>query len=79
MAKTTTTKTYSELTEELDTVMRELEQGELDIDKAVKCYERGLEIVSELETHLKDAENKVTQLKAGAGNGIDDLDHLEKD
>jgi exonuclease VII small subunit len=28
------------------------------------CYERGLQIVRELEAHLKDAENKVIELKA---------------
>jgi exodeoxyribonuclease VII small subunit len=57
-------QTYKELSAELDKVMADLEQGDLDIDAAVKCYERGLVIVSELETHLRDAENKVVELKA---------------
>jgi exodeoxyribonuclease VII small subunit len=55
---------YKELSNELDQVMADLEGGELDIDQAVQCYERGLAIVHELETYLKDAENKVTELKA---------------
>lgn len=56
--------TYAELSEELDMVMAELERGDLDIDAAVKCYERGLKIVKQLEHHLTKAENKVTELKA---------------
>jgi exodeoxyribonuclease VII small subunit len=55
---------YKELSEELAKVMADLEQGDLDIDDAVGSYERGLRIVKELEAHLKDAENKVVELKA---------------
>ncbi len=54
---------YKDLSDELDTVMADLEGGELDIDQAVKRYERGLAIVRELETYLKEAENKITELK----------------
>lgn len=68
--------TYKELSEELDRVMADLERGDLDIDEAVKCYERGLAIVKELEAHLQDAENKVTQLKASA---VDDIGETEDD
>ena len=61
---TKTKATYLELSEELRQVMDVLEQGKLDIDEAVRCYERGLQIVKELEDYLRSAENKVTQLKA---------------
>ena len=66
-------QSYAELSEELAQVMTDLENGELDIDEAVRCYERGLAIVKELEAHLKDAENKVTELKAQV------LDELEEE
>jgi exodeoxyribonuclease VII small subunit len=56
-------QTYKELSAELEKVMADLEQGDLDIDEAVGCYERGLAIVRELEVHLKDAENRVIELK----------------
>ena len=58
------TASYRELSDELDKVMADLEGGQLDIDEAVQCYERGLAIVRKLEGYLKDAENKVTELKA---------------
>lgn len=59
-------QSYKQLSDELAKVMGELEQGDLDIDEAVVCYERGLQIVKELEAHLKEAENKVIELKAAA-------------
>lgn len=60
----TSGENYQQLNAELATVMAELEQGDLDIDDAVRCYERGLELVKLLETHLKKAENRVTELKS---------------
>lgn len=63
MAKQAEQASYKELSQELDQVMAKLEGGELDIDQAVTAYERGLAIVRELEAYLKDAENKVTELK----------------
>lgn len=57
---------YKRLADELQQVTSDLESGELDIDEAVKCYERGLEIVRELETQLKTAENRVEELKASS-------------
>ena len=55
---------YQALSQELDTILEELQTADLDIDEAVKKYERGMTIVKDLETYLKTAENKVTKLKA---------------
>lgn len=55
---------YKELADELDDILVELQQADLDVDVAVKKYERGLELIKELETYLGEAENKVSRLKA---------------
>ena len=55
---------YQKLSTELDTILGELQGGELDIDEAVKKYERGMAIVKELQTYLKTAENTVKKVKA---------------
>lgn len=55
---------YQELKTELDDVMSKLQQEDLDVDEAVKLYQRGLELVQQLEKYLKTAENSVKQLKA---------------
>lgn len=54
---------YQSMSTELEVILAELQQGELDVDEAMKKYERGLELVAALESYLKDAETKVIKLK----------------
>lgn len=65
-AKKTTRKQphYEELRSELDSVLDDLQSGSLDIDQALEKYERGLELVKQLEKYLDNAENTVRELKA---------------
>lgn len=53
---------YHALSQELQELIAKLEAGDIDIDEAVQCYERGLVIVKLLETRLTRAENKVVEL-----------------
>lgn len=55
---------YEALKSELDEVMIALQHTELDVDEALKNYQRGLELVRELEAYLETAENSVKELKA---------------
>ncbi len=55
---------YNKLNAELDNIMLSLESSELDIDEAAKLYERGMEIIQEIDKYLKTAENTVTKVKA---------------
>ena len=59
----TTAPNYQQLQEELQDIMTRLEEGRLDIDEAVGCYERGLAIVTQLEERLTKAENKISTLR----------------
>ena len=54
---------YAALSQELNEVMSKLEAGGLDVDAAVGCYQRGLQIVQLLETRLLKAENRVAELR----------------
>lgn len=54
---------YAALQRELDDILDRLQHNEVDIDTAVKSYERGMEIVKELEVYLAKAENTVTKLQ----------------
>ena len=58
-----TKPTYAGLKQELDQVLDSLQQDGISVDDALKAYERGMELVKELEATLKDAENKITKLK----------------
>jgi exodeoxyribonuclease VII small subunit len=54
---------YQQLREELDSVMAELQHEDLDVDKALEYYQRGLELIQKLEKHLSGAENKIQEIK----------------
>ena len=54
---------YQKLNTELEQIMFELQREDLDIDLALKRYERGLVVIKELETYLETAENTVKELK----------------
>ena len=55
---------YKTLSSELDEIVSSLQSDTLDVEAAVKLYERGTVIVAELQNYLKEAENKVTKIKA---------------
>lgn len=64
MTSKSTVQSYESLNTELENIMLQLQDESLDIDLALKHYERGLELVKALEYYLKTAENKITELKA---------------
>ena len=45
-------------------VLVNLQRDDLDVDTALQDYQRGLELVKELEDYLKNAETKIQQIKA---------------
>lgn len=57
-------QTYAELKQELDELLEALQRDDISVDDALKKYERGMELVKQLEVTLKDAENKISKLKA---------------
>ena len=64
MAKTTTSKTYREMSEELDNILTWFESGDVDLDEAVKKYEQAQKLLDEMEKYLKTAENKIRKIAA---------------
>lgn len=59
---------YQALSQELDELLARMQSGELSIDEAMPAYERGMKLVAELETYLKQAENRMTELQAKLQN-----------
>jgi exodeoxyribonuclease VII small subunit len=57
-------KSYNELETELREIITWFESDTFDVDQAVRKYQRGLELVQQLEKYLGTAENTVRQLKA---------------
>lgn len=54
---------YRQLNNDLEAIVDRLQIGELDIDEALKQYERGVAIVKQLQDYLKMSENKITKAK----------------
>jgi len=48
--------------ERLDEILRQLEDGALPLDEALKVFERGVELLRESRSYLDEAEQKVTLL-----------------
>jgi exodeoxyribonuclease VII small subunit len=58
---------YRAMSDELEAIVLALQQDDIDVDVAMQKYERGLELVSQLEKYLKTAENKIEKLNSAKG------------
>jgi exodeoxyribonuclease VII small subunit len=57
------TLNYQSLSQQLDEVINQLQNGELDIDQATKAYEQGMSLIQQMEHHLETVENQVAKIK----------------
>jgi len=60
---------YQELTNDLNSILSDLQSGELPLDAAITQYEEGMKLIKKMETQLKTAENKITKIKSTYGIG----------
>ncbi len=54
---------YSLALRELEEITQYLEGSEIDLDQAIKRFDRGSELASQIEKHLKLAENKIRTIR----------------
>jgi exodeoxyribonuclease VII small subunit len=69
--------TFEEAMSALEDVVRQLESGEVDLEKSIALYERGAELKAHCEAKLKKAEEKVeliTRNDRGEPTGTQPLD-----
>ncbi len=61
---------------DLETLVEELEAGDLPLEKAMKKFEDGIKLTRSCQTALKDAEQKVDILlkSAGGGEALEEFD-----
>lgn len=59
-----TTQTYQELQAELSSILGQLQDSNVDVDEATVLYERGMEIVHQLQVRLDEAENTIKKIDA---------------
>lgn len=54
---------YKTMMAELSRLLADMQEDGVDVDVALAKYERGQELVRELERYLESAENKITKRK----------------
>ena len=55
-------KSFEEQINELENIIKELEEGKLNLDESVSKFEAGMKISKECNKMLEDAEKKITIL-----------------
>ena len=63
---------------DLETLVDELESGDLPLEKAMKKFEEGIKLTRQCQTALKEAEQKVEVLVKSAG-GEESLELFDVD
>lgn len=52
--------------QELESIVEQLERGEVELEKSIAMYERGAALKAHCEARLKDAQLKVDKIVIGA-------------
>ena len=61
-------KTFEEKIQELETIVNELESGEIDLDSSIEKYTNAMKLVKECDEKLKNVEEQVNKIVTENGN-----------
>ena len=53
---------FEETMQELENIVKELEEGKLNLDDSIKKFEQGIKLSNSASKYLEDAEKKITIL-----------------
>lgn len=67
--------TFEEIMNILDKKTKEVQEGNLDLDKSIKTYEEGMKLVEAANTRLDNAEKKIVAIKRN-GEGEEEEEEL---
>lgn len=68
--------TFEQSMQELESIVKHMEQGDLPLEEALKQFERGIQLARESQQTLQQAEQKVQVLMRQ--NGEDTLTELDR-
>jgi exodeoxyribonuclease VII small subunit len=69
MTKSLEDLTFEEALQELSTIVQQLEEGELELEKTVALYQRGQALAARCQTLLDEVELRVQQLQPDGAGG----------
>jgi exodeoxyribonuclease VII small subunit len=55
---------------ELETIVRDLENGKTSLEKSIASYERGIALKVHCEAKLRDAQSKIEKIVVAADGGL---------
>ncbi|MDO4642449.1 MAG: exodeoxyribonuclease VII small subunit [Cardiobacteriaceae bacterium] len=64
--------TYEQQLQQLESLIKQLENGELSLEKALAAYEEGIKLIRSCQQQLEHAEQRIQQLSRDA-NGQETL------
>jgi exodeoxyribonuclease VII small subunit len=64
------TMSFEDALAELEQIVRRLEAGQVKLDEAIRCYERGARLKRHCEGKLEEAQQRVERIVVGAGGSI---------
>ena len=53
---------FEDKLKELETIINELESGDIDLDSSIEKYTKAMKLVKECDEKLKDVEEKVSKI-----------------
>lgn len=62
MAKTSKKADFESAMNDLESIVEQMEQGELSLEDSLKAFEQGIKLTRQCQDALKNAEQKVQQL-----------------
>ncbi|MBC8269530.1 MAG: exodeoxyribonuclease VII small subunit [Rhodospirillaceae bacterium] len=69
---------FEDALEQLEDIVRQLEEGSGELDASIKAYERGAHLKNHCEAKLKEAQQRVEKVVLGA-DGEPELEPAELD
>ena len=63
MVKKEKNTTFEENLKQLDDIVEKLESGEVDLEKSVELYEKGMILKNQCESKLKKIETQIKKIK----------------
>jgi len=76
-SKKNTVPTFEEALSELESLVENMEQGDLSLEVSLKSFERGVQLTRTCQQALKSAEQKVEKLTANTPDaGLEPFDNV---
>lgn len=64
------TMTFEQSMQELETLVRRLEEGRMPLEESIKAYERGMALKNHCQSKLQEAKLKVDQIVMAPGGEV---------